>query len=45
MEDKKILLEKVGKYIDEIKFGKIVLSIHQGDVVYIEKQEKEKLDR
>ncbi len=37
-------INKIKDYMNEIDYGKIVITIHQGKVVYIEKQEKEKLD-
>ena len=36
-------LEKVKKYIKEIDYGKVIVTIHEGQVMYIEKQKKEKL--
>ena len=37
-------INKIKDYLEEIDYGKIVITIHQGKVVYIEKQEKEKLE-
>lgn len=34
---------KIKKYIEELEYGKIVITIHQGKVSFIEKQEKEKI--
>ena len=36
-------INKIKNYVEEIDYGKVVITIHQGKVVYIEKQEKEKL--
>ena len=38
------ILEKIKDYIKDIDYGKIVITIHQGEVTYIEKQEKEKVE-
>ncbi len=43
VRDNEEIMKKIREYIDDINYGKIILSIHQGDVAYIEKQEKEKI--
>jgi hypothetical protein len=37
-------VNKIEKYINEIEFGKVIVTIHEGKVMYIEKQKKEKLE-
>ena len=37
-------LEKVKNYIKNIEYGKVVISIHQGKIQYIEKVKKEKIN-
>ncbi len=38
------VLEEVKKAIESIKFGEIVITIHDGRVVQIEKREKKRFD-
>jgi len=38
------IIKKIKRYIKNIDYGKIIITIHQGEVTYIEKQEKEKLN-
>lgn len=37
-------IAKIKEYINEINYGKVIITIHQGEIVYIEKQEKEKVN-
>jgi len=37
------VMGKIENYINDMEYGKVILSIHQGDVAYIEIQEKEKI--
>ena len=38
------IIKKIKGYINEIDYGQVVVSIHQGKVAYIEKKEKEKIN-
>jgi len=38
------IIKKIKRYIKNIDYEKIIITIHQGEVTYIEKQEKEKLN-
>jgi hypothetical protein len=42
VENNKVM-EKIKNYLETIEYGKIILTIHQGQITYIEKQEKEKI--
>lgn len=35
--------KKIKEYIEKIEYGKVIITIHQGKITYIEKQEKEKI--
>ena len=38
------VIEKLKSYIEDIDYGQVVVSIHQGEVAYIEKKENEKIN-
>ena len=43
--EKKDVWEKIKQYLEEIDYGKIIVTIHEGKISYIEKQEKEKIGK
>lgn len=42
-DDAKLLLDKLEKYINDVKYGSITIVIQDGKVVQIEKNEKVRL--